>query len=137
MKTKKIPFDIYLPATGERPARHAETIEVEVYGRPGNEFLTPESSDLIESTRARHLGFLHGKDIKALRKRLRLTQSQLAERLGCGKKSLSRWENGRGFPSGLVNTLLRLLDEGHVTLRELEAVSGPRTAPHLRAALAR
>jgi hypothetical protein len=60
LPTKKIPFDIYLPATAESPAKLVETIEVEVYENFGEEFLTAESSERIERTRARHMGFLHG-----------------------------------------------------------------------------
>lgn len=124
--TKKVPFDIYLPATADTPAKMVETIEVEVYENFGEEFLTSESSELIERTRARHMGFLHGKDIRDLRKRLGLTQDELSALLDCGGKSLSRWESGRGLPSGIVNKLLRLLDEGHLTPASLAAVTGPR-----------
>ena len=123
---RKIPFDIYLPATAEKEAVYVETIEVEVYENFGQDFLTPESSELIERTRARHMGFLHGKDIRALRKRLGLTQDELSALLDCGGKSLSRWESGRGLPSGIVNKLLRLLDEGYLSPTSLAAVAGPR-----------
>jgi DNA-binding transcriptional regulator YiaG len=126
--SRKKSFDIYLPATAEKEAELVETIEVEVYEKFGEEFLTPESNELIERTRARHLGLMHGADIKALRKRLNLTQDQLSDRLGCGKKSLSRWESGRAYPSQLVNKLLRLLDEGFLAPASLEAVEGPRPA---------
>lgn len=126
-KTRKTTFDVYLPATADSAPVFAETIEVEVYKNYGEDFLTPESSELIERTQARHLGFLHGKDIRDLRKRLGLTQDQLSDLLDCGKKSLSRWESGRGLPSGIVNKLLRLLDEGYVTPESLTAVMGPRT----------
>jgi DNA-binding transcriptional regulator YiaG len=126
--TTKVPFDIYLPATSASPAKLVETIEVEVYENFGEEFLTPESSELIERTRARHMGFLHGKDIRALRKRLGFTQSELAALLDCGEKSIPRWESGRGLPSGIVNTLLRLLDEEYLTPATLAAVKGPRSA---------
>ncbi len=124
--TKKVPFDIYLPAMAATPAKLVETIEVEVYENFGEEFLTTESSELIERTRARHMGFLHGKDIRDLRKRLNLTQDELSDLLDCGEKSLSRWESGRGLPSGIVNKMLRLLDEGFVSTASLAAVSGPR-----------
>lgn len=124
--TKKVPFDIYLPATIDTPAKLVETIEVEVYENFGEEFLTTESSELIERTRARHMGFLHGKDIRDLRKRLNLTQDELSALLDCGEKSLSRWESGRGLPSGIVNKMLRLLEEGFVSPASLAAVSGPR-----------
>lgn len=124
--TRKVPFDVYLPATADTPPKLVETIEIEVYENFGEEFLTAESSELIERTRARHMGFLHGKDIRALRKRLGLTQDELSALLDCGEKSLSRWESGRGLPSGIVNKLLRLLDEGFLTPASLAAVSGPR-----------
>jgi DNA-binding transcriptional regulator YiaG len=124
--TRKIPFDVYSPATAEKEAVFAETIQVEVYENFGQEFLTPESSELIERARARHMGFLHGKDIRDLRKRLNLTQDELSTLLDCGEKSLSRWESGRGLPSGIVNKLLRLLDESYLSPASLAAVSGPR-----------
>jgi DNA-binding transcriptional regulator YiaG len=124
--TKKVPFEIYLPATSETPAKLVDTIEVEVYENFGEDFLTAESSELIERTRARHMGFLHGKDIRDLRKRLGLTQDELSALLDCGEKSLSRWESGRGLPSGIVNKLLRLLDEGFLSPASLAAVTGPR-----------
>ena len=39
-----------------------------------------------------------GKFIAKLRKELKLTQEQLAEKLGVTAKSVSRWENGRCLP---------------------------------------
>jgi len=66
--------------------------------------------------------------IRALRERLSLSQDKLSDLLGCGKKSLSRWENGREYPSQLVNTLLRLLEEKKVTPEDLRSVRGPRMA---------
>ncbi|WP_309802427.1 helix-turn-helix domain-containing protein [Methylopila jiangsuensis] len=47
-------------------------------------------------------------DVRALRKRLNLTQGQLAERLGLDRSSVSRLENGQP-PSGPTEVLLRLL----------------------------
>ncbi len=123
--TKKVPFDIYLPATAATPAKLVETIEVEVYENFGEEFLTAESSELIERTRAHHMGFLHGKDIRDLRKRLNLTQYSFAKLLDCGEKSIPRWESGRGLPSGIVNKLMRLLHDQIITPQDLMATSDP------------
>lgn len=123
MNTRKVPFDIYLPATGHRPAVKVTTIEIDVVtDASGNERITPESSALIDKTQARYMGLLAGADITSLRKRLGLSQDGFSELIGCGKKSLSRWENGREFPSQLVNTLLRLLDEDRVSAEDLRAV---------------
>lgn len=127
MKTKKVPFDIYIPATEHRAAVKVETIEIEVYTDEfGNEVVTPESSILIDKTQARYMGLLAAMDIRALRERLGYSQDQLSELLGCGKKSLSRWENGREYPSQLVNTLLRLLEDRKVTPEDLRSVRQPR-----------
>ena len=39
-----------------------------------------------------------GKYIATCRKNLKLTQEQLAEKLGITSKSISRWENGKTMP---------------------------------------
>ncbi len=119
-------FDVHLPATKDQPARFVETIEVEVFRSFGEEILTPESSEKIERAKARHLGLMTGSDIKAMRERLKLPQKQLTALLRCGEKTLSHWENGHGHPTGLSNTILRLLDEGFIAPASLEAVQGPR-----------
>lgn len=121
------PFDIYVPATENRAAHKVATIEVQVrVDEDGDEVLTPESLDLIDKTQARYMGLLMGEDIRALRERLNLSQDELSDLLGCGKKSLSRWENGHGYPSQLVNTLLRALDEGELTPAKLRGLQQPR-----------
>jgi putative zinc finger/helix-turn-helix YgiT family protein len=130
MKTTTVPFDIYIPASENRPAIKVETIHIEVITDAyGNEMVTPESTVLIEKTQARYMGLMVAEDIRNLRERLSLSQDQLSDALGCGKKSLSRWENGREYPSQVVNTLLRLLEEDKVTLADLRAVRQPRITP--------
>jgi len=132
MKTHKQPFTIYLPATADTPAKAVDEIIVEVYiDIDGEETLTPDSVDLIEHTQAHHLGLMTGVDIKNLRQKLGLNQLQFAAKLKCGKKSLSRWENGKGYPSPIINKILRLLDEGFLSLASLTAVDGPRPSSKL------
>lgn len=126
--TTKRPFDVYAPGTKDTPPKFLETVEVEVENRFGEEFLTLESRERIEHIRTRHMGLMSGGEIKAMRKRLGIPQKQLTALLQCGEKSLSRWENGHGYPTGVVNTLLRLLDEGFLTPASLEAVQVPRSA---------
>ena len=134
MKTKQGPFDIYIPATGQRKAAKVNTIQMDVYTDDfGHETVTPESSILIDKTQARYMGLLADSEIRALRERLILSQDQLSDLLGCGKKSLSRWENGREYPSQLVNTPLRLLEEKKVTPEDLRSVRQPRTTARLGA----
>jgi DNA-binding transcriptional regulator YiaG len=126
--TTKRPFDVYAPGSKNTPPKFLETIEVEVENRFGEEFLTLESRERIERIRTRHMGLMSGEEIKAMRKRLNLPQKELTVLLQCGEKSLSRWENGHGYPTGIVNTLLRLLDEDFLAPASLEAVQGPRSA---------
>jgi putative zinc finger/helix-turn-helix YgiT family protein len=127
METKTVPFDIYIPASEHREAIKVTTIDIEVLtDEHGQEMITPESSERIDKTQARYMGLLAGADITMLRKKLGLTQDQLSEQLGCGKKSLSRWENGREFPTQLVNTLLRLLEDERIDLSDLKATRQPR-----------
>ena len=125
-KTRQVPFKIYLPATAEKKAEYVKTIEIEVYQKNGEDFVTLESRQLIEKTTAQAMGLLHGSEIKSLRESLNLTQDKLSDLIGCGKKTLSRWENGRGLPTSTYNKFLRLLDEGFITPAELIAIQGPR-----------
>lgn len=126
-QTQTRSFDIFLaPHEGAEPEL-VETIQVEVYqDEDGDEVLTSESSKHIDRVHARHRGLMFGPDIRKMRERLGLSQKKLASLLGCGEKTLSRWENGDGHPSLLVNRMLRLLDEGFVSPASLEAVTGPR-----------
>ena len=125
-ETRKLPFKIYLPATKDKDAEFVKTIEVDVYTKDGQDFLTQESNELIEKTTAQAMGSLHSIEIKTLRKKLNLTQSNLSDLIGCGKKTLSRWENGRGFPTSTYNKFLRLLDEGIVSPEQLKNIQSPR-----------
>lgn len=121
-----VPYKIYLPATADQEAIFVKTIEIEVYYKNEQEFVTVESRKLIEEATAQAMGLLNGTEIKALRKRLKITQEKLSELIGCGKKTLSRWENGRGLPTNTYNKFLRLLDEGIVTPEQLKNIQSPR-----------
>ena len=47
--------------------------------------------------------------IKELREALKMTQSQLAYKLGCGWNAISRWENGKSKPSPVFKDKLNKL----------------------------
>lgn len=57
----------------------------------------------------RKYGLLSSVDIRAVRERLGLTQSELARLLRLGKNTLSRWEAGRNVQSASMDLLLRLI----------------------------
>ena len=49
--------------------------------------------------------------VKALRQHLRLTQRELADRLGTRQQTISEWENGMYKPRGASSTLLSMVAE--------------------------
>ena len=59
-------------------------------------------------------------EIRQLRGKLGLTQHELAEIIGCGKASLSRWESGRSVQSRLVDNMLKILHQFPQTLDFLQ-----------------
>lgn len=58
-----------------------------------------------------------GKFIAECRKLKKLTQEQLAEKIGVSRKSISRWENGNSMPDySILDILCNILD---VSINEL------------------
>ncbi len=51
--------------------------------------------------------------IRDFRKRLGLTQPQLAEMVGCTSQAVSYWERGTRHPRGLYATVLRRIMSEH------------------------
>jgi HTH-type transcriptional regulator / antitoxin MqsA len=79
-------------------------------------------------------GLLSPADIKALRKRIGLTQPQLEHLLGAGLKTVTRWEKGTVIQNGAADTLLRLLRDVPEALTYLLRARKvvPRTAPRAK-----
>jgi putative transcriptional regulator len=50
-------------------------------------------------------------DIKRIRKRLNVSQSQFALMIGVSKATLQNWEQGRREPEGPAKALLRVVDK--------------------------
>lgn len=58
-----------------------------------------------------------GKLIASKRKEKKLTQKQLAEKLGVTNKAVSKWENGKSIPDiGIIQDLCKILDITVTTL---------------------
>lgn len=55
-------------------------------------------------------GFLTDEDIRKIRKKLGLTQKEMAEKLGVGLKTFARYENLSIRQSRAMDNLLRILD---------------------------
>jgi HTH-type transcriptional regulator/antitoxin MqsA len=87
-------------------------------------------------------GLLTATDIKRIRRKLHLTQEQMAQVLGGGLKGFARYENGQVIQSRAMDNLLRILDRFPESLEALPGVAGRETntprvsAPRRRAGLA-
>lgn len=64
--------------------------------------------------------YITGAVIKELREKNRLTQQQLADKLGVSDKAVSKWENAKGYPD---ITLLEPIAEAF-SVSVMELISG-------------
>ena len=75
--------------------------------------------DKIRSERSA-AGFLTDEEIKEIRKKLGLTQKQMAETLGVGEKNFARYENLSVRQSRAMDNLLRILDAYPEAIKVIE-----------------
>ncbi|MDD4998187.1 MAG: type II toxin-antitoxin system MqsA family antitoxin [Syntrophales bacterium] len=76
-----------------------------------------ESGRILKNFQREVDGLLTGDEIKAIRRKLDLTQEQLAQIIGGGLKSLARYESGKICQSKGMDNLLRILDAYPDTLK--------------------
>ncbi|MGE3371511.1 MAG: helix-turn-helix domain-containing protein [Rhizobiaceae bacterium] len=70
-------------------------------------------------------------DAKAIRKKLDLTQDQMAAALGTSPSGYKKWEQGKRQPSGAARTLLRVMEkEPEAVLRALSTEEHIPPAAH-------
>lgn len=110
-------FDVPIPARDGKSVAEVVPVMVPVeWDEDAHDWvLTVEAMDLIEETKARHMGLLTPKEIRELRERLGHTQEQMSDLLKLGAKTWSRWETGRQRPSQSLNLLLRAIRAGVLT----------------------
>lgn len=77
----------------------------------GEVVLDAEANKQISETFRRQAGLLTPEEIRQQRKRLGLTQEELAERLSVAEATLSRWENGWQIQQRSLDKLMRLYFE--------------------------
>jgi len=85
--------------------------------------LDPESSErhaVAHNTLIQHARSARQEEIRRIRKKLRLTQTEAARLTGGGPNAFSRYERGETEPVAAVINLLRLLDKHPDLLRELD-----------------
>ena len=126
MRTKKEAFEVLVPnldGTGI-----ADRVVVEIPLEWDEEMqqwlLTPEAHQIIEDTKARHMGLLLPAQFRELRERYGLSQKEMGELFQAGEKSWTRWETGKQRPSRMVSLLIRALYEGAISVNYLLQKAG-------------
>lgn len=78
--------------------------------------LTAEAHQIIEDTKARHMGLLLPAQLKELRERYDYAQNKMSELFQAGEKSWTRWESGKHRPSRSINLLICALYDGEISI---------------------
>lgn len=128
-------FEVTVPTSdGLRVAERVPIfVPMEYDGDLEEWIITPEGRQLIQDTKARHMGLLLPHELKSLREHLDVTQEQIADILKIGRKSWTRWESGRQRPSQSVNLFLRALQTGKLSLYDLQALDSTSPQPNWNA----
>jgi len=79
----------------------------------------------LEQERYHRLGLLTPKRIQEIRKATGLSQVAMAQHLGVGDKTYTRWESGRSIQSKSSDNLIRLFEQKAELLNQFEAQRKP------------
>jgi len=126
MKTKMQNFEVLVPnLEGTDIAERVKVqIPVQFSEEIGEWVLTPEAHEIIDATKARHMGLLLPAQFKELRKRLGFSQKEMGELFQAGEKSWTRWESGNQRPSRSISLLIRALYDGELSVDYLLKQAG-------------
>lgn len=91
----------------------------------GEEILPDELTKAIEEEQYRRLGLLTPSEIRQVRRKTGLSAVDMANLLGVGEKSYTRWENGRSIQNKSNDTLIRLLDKNADAFASVDAERRP------------
>jgi putative zinc finger/helix-turn-helix YgiT family protein len=97
----------------------------------GEVVLDTEASRQIDQAFRRQVGLLPPEEIRQNRKKLGLTQEELAERLGVAEETLSYWENGWQIQQRSLDKLMRLYFELPAARQFLQPSSSAGEQPAL------
>jgi len=129
MKTKYEEFEVLIPKADGSGV--VEKVKVTIPLRWDEEvrewLMTPEAHEIIEDTKARHMGLLLPPQFRELRERFKLSQKEMGELFQVGEKSWTRWESGKHRPSRSINLLIRALYEGAISINYLLNKAGKRS----------
>jgi putative zinc finger/helix-turn-helix YgiT family protein len=91
----------------------------------GEEIIPDDLSRAIENTRYQRLGLLSPEQIRLVRAKTGLNAVEMAQIIGAGDKSYTRWENGKSVQNKATDTLIRLIDQHHELFADINAQRSP------------
>jgi len=91
----------------------------------GEKILSADLEAKLEKERYKRLGLLLPEEIKEIRKRAGLSQTEIAKVLGVGEKTYTRWESGCSLQNKSSDNLIRLMDMNAEIFAQLEAERSP------------
>lgn len=91
----------------------------------GQQMLPAALDRKLEELSITRQGLLLPAQIKAIREKLGLSQTTMAERLGVGEKTYTRWESGRSIQNKSSDNLIRLMDRSPEQFAVIEAQRNP------------
>jgi len=97
----------------------------------GEGIIPDDLSKAIERVRYLRLGLLSPAQIKQVRARTGLSAVEMAQIIGAGDKSFTRWENGKSIPNKATDTLIRLVDQHPELFADIDAQRSPDREPLL------
>lgn len=83
--------------------------------------LSLELEQSIEQERYRRLGLLSPQEIQKIRERVGLSQTHMAQFLGIGEKTYTRWESGKSLHNKSSDNLIRLVEQNPELFEQIEA----------------
>ena len=103
-----------------------------VCGSCDEEELPPELVARIEAERYRLEGLLSPLEVQDVRKRVGLSQREMAKLLGVGEKTYTRWELGLSAQTKSMDNLIRLADQNPEMLLQIESRRNPERQREIR-----
>lgn len=98
----------------------------------GEQIIPEELDKALDRVRYQRLGLLSPEEIREVRKRTGLSAVDMAQALGVGEKTYTRWENGKSIQNKSNDTLIRILDKNAAVLAQLEAERSPDRDQQIR-----
>jgi putative zinc finger/helix-turn-helix YgiT family protein len=108
VRPKAIDYKAEIKHDGKLYEVQVSSLEVPTCAHCQTQWFDAHTDDQINIALRQQIGLMQPEEIRSQRKGLRLTQKDLAEKIGAAESSLSRWENGSSIQSKSTDKSLRM-----------------------------